>query len=57
MYKVLKEFDGKRITILKAGMPKFVILNDKADQKVLKFLFDQGFNGIENGSDNKKWSN
>jgi len=54
MYKVLKEFNGKRITILKAGMPKFVILNDKVNQKVLKFLFDQGFNGVENGSDNKK---
>ena len=54
MYKILKEYQGQMITILKAGMPKFVILNDKVNQKVLKFLFDQGFNGVENGSDNKK---
>ena len=51
-YKVNKLAVNEVVSIFQRGYPKTVILGESTDQKVLKFLYEQGHKGIklENGN-------
>jgi hypothetical protein len=52
-YKVLEEFTGALVGLQEVGLPRFVELNDKTDQKCLEWLHKQQHPGVELVTDKK----